>query len=47
MPRPNANVASAATTVEPEKRSEPEDPVGSDEKVDLEGDNDPDEATDG
>lgn len=46
MPRPNANVASAARTVEPEKPSGPEDPVGSDEKVDLERDNDPDEATD-
>ena len=43
MPRGKGNASSTARPVEPEKQNESEKPVDSDERVDLDVDNDPEE----
>lgn len=43
MPRGKGNASSTARPVEPEKQNEPEKPGDSDERVDLDVDNDPEE----
>lgn len=43
MPRPRARASNAAESVESEGPNEPEQPLESDERVDLDEDNDPEE----